>query len=251
MKERWPCLPCFLEKAFLAQDSLTVLPEGAVCGLGVIRQKWPQAADLGWDWRRKRPLPGVGAPLPSPPRNSMRCGVVTCWAQRACGDLQVWDPSLDLGSRARVLGGGGVAGGQTPDFPHSCLPALPFLCPTSSPLCSMTLFVCLQVPQAEEAPMGRDWSRRMSVEGRLPALPVYPHPNPLPWGLLDTPPHSLHPRIPEVQGSEGPTTNPGLYRPLPVTSCKELILGVQGRKGNTPLRARAHWLKFCHQCLSP
>lgn len=72
----------------------------------------------------------------------------------------------------------------------------------------MTLFVCLQVPQAEEAPMGRDWSRRMSVEGRLPALPVYPHPNPLPWGLLDTPPHSLHPWIPEVQGSEGPHPQP-------------------------------------------
>lgn len=53
----------------------------------------------------------------------------------------------------------------------------------------MTLFVCLQVPQAEEAPVGRDWSRRMSVEGRLLALPVPPTPRHQPpcLGALWTP----------------------------------------------------------------
>lgn len=101
-------------------------------------------------------------------------------ARQACGYLQPKADSPDLRSRAAGLGGG--SGGQTPDFPHSCLPALPSPCPTAFSLCPMTLFVCLQAPQAEEAPMGRDWSRRMSVEGRLPALPASPHPQPTALG---------------------------------------------------------------------
>ena len=171
------------------------------------------AADSGWIWggtgegnghfqglARHYPLPQETACTVVSSLAGLSGPVVTCKS-----GTPAWIWGAGPGSWEA---GGGVAGGQTPDFPHSCLPALPFLCPTSSPLCSMTLFVCLQVPQAEEAPMGRDWSRRMSVEGRLPALPVYPHPNPLPWGLLDTPPHSLHPWIPEVQGSEGPHPQP-------------------------------------------
>lgn len=94
----------------------------------------------------------------------------------ACGYLQVWDPNPDLGSMAMVLGGRCLLEARlltffTPAF-------LP--CPLSAQsfsVCSMSLFVCLQVPQAEETPVGRGWSRRMSVEGRLLALPVPPtHP---------------------------------------------------------------------------
>lgn len=131
---------------------------------------------------------GWTAPLPSPQETTAHIVVSLTGFRGPAVTCESGAPSLDLGSRGRVLRGeGGVAGGQTPGFPHSCLPALPSLCPTSFSLCSMTLFVCLQMPQAEEAPMGRDWPGRMSVEGRLPALPVYPHPQPLALGLFGHP----------------------------------------------------------------
>lgn len=148
----------------------------------------------------------------------------------ACGYLQVWDPSPDLGSRARVLGGGLLEARPLTFLTPACLP-----CPLSAQsfsVCSMTLFVCLQVPQAEEAPMGVtglggcQW-REVSQLCQFP-----PTASPLPWGPLDTPPHSLHPRTPEVQSSKA---TPGPYRPLLVAS----VLGVQGRKQNIPPSGRA------------
>lgn len=50
--------------------------------------------------------------------------------------------------------------------------------------------------------MGCDQPQRMSVRGRIPpTLPASPTPSFLPWGPLDTPPSSLHPKTPEVHSS--------------------------------------------------
>lgn len=111
--------------------------------------------------------------------------VVSLAGLGACGYLQVWDPSPDLGRRARVLGGGLLEASPLTFLSPACLPCR--LSAQSFSVCSMTLFVWLQVPQAEEAPMGCDWSRRMSVEGRLPVLPVSPHRQPLALGPFGHP----------------------------------------------------------------
>lgn len=116
-------------------------------------------------------------------------------------------------------------------------------CPTSFSLCSMTLFVCLQEPQAEEAPVGRAWSRRMSVGGDSSIASFSPPPAPC-LGPLGTPPYSLPSRTPE-----GSATTPRPYSPLPA-SCKELVPGVQGRKQNCAPCSWAQCLKFYHQYLS-
>lgn len=186
-------MPHFLalkKRHFPAQDSLKILPVGAVWGLEVIRPRGLQTVGrfgLGLG-REMAPLGTAVTVAPSPGSTCMYCGA-TGPGQWACGYLQGWATSPDPGSRARDLGWG--AGGWTPDFPHSCLPSLPSPCPTSFSLCSMTLFVCLQTPGAEEAPMGRDWSRRMSAEGRLLALPASPHPQPLALGPFGHPSQTL------------------------------------------------------------
>lgn len=186
-------MPHFLalkKRHSLAQDSLKILPVGAVWGLGVIRPRGLQTGGrFGLELEREMaPLETAVTVAPSPGSTCMYCGA-TGPAQWACAYLQGWATSPDPGSRARDLSWG--AGGWTPDFPHSCLPSLPSPCPTSFSLCSMTLFVCLQAPGAEEAPMGRDWSRRMSAEGRLPALPASPHPQPLALGPFGHPSQTL------------------------------------------------------------
>ena len=96
--------------------------------------------------------------------------VVTC---QAGSPARIWEQGQGPGRGCR---------GGTPDFRPSCPPTLPHPWPPSL-LCSMTLFVCLQAPGAEEAPLGRDWSGRMSARGRLPALPASPPPlHSRPWG---------------------------------------------------------------------
>lgn len=127
--------------------------------------------------------------------------------------LALKSPALIWGSRAGAPG----AEGWTSRSPARCLPALPS--PAPRPLCAPCT-LCLQVPGAEEAPMGRDQPRRMSVEGRFPASPVSLHPQCLPAGPVAPLPTPFIPGLLRAWGSQARST-PSECRELAVGSRKE------------------------------
>lgn len=198
----------------------------------------------GCDWRKKRPLARPGGTMTASPKKQQR--ILWChWL----GSGPVVPCKAGTPAQIRRAGPGsweGGAGGRPLTLTHSCLPALSCLCSILLSVFHDTL--CLQVPQAEEAPMGRDWSRRMSAREDSQLCPFPLTPSPLPRGPLDTNPHSLHLlrfRVPK------PTQPPYPFRPsslVLVTSCKEIVLEVQGREHNIPLCGRAPWPKFHHHC---